>query len=273
MSGTSTPPPEVLRSIHASHRFGTARAVGALVLREMATTYGRSPGGYIWAILEPLAGITVMTFVFSLMLRTPPLGINFPIFYATGMLPFTMYIHITQRVQTAINYSRPLLAYPTVTFLDAILARFLLALVTKLLVSYILFAGICTLFETRTVLDLSAIALGFTMLAVLALGIGTLNCVLVSIIPLWDRLWGIAMAPLMILSCVFYTFDMVPASAQTYLWFNPMLHVIGQIRSGFYPGYDASYVSPTYVFLCGLVPMVLGLIFLRRWHRLILSRG
>ena len=32
-----------------ARRFRSARAVVALMLREMATTYGRSPGGYVWA--------------------------------------------------------------------------------------------------------------------------------------------------------------------------------------------------------------------------------
>ena len=35
------------------------RAVAALVLREMSTRYGRTPGGYLWAILEPL-GMIIM---------------------------------------------------------------------------------------------------------------------------------------------------------------------------------------------------------------------
>ena len=27
----------------------------------MGTTYGRSPGGYLWAILEPVAGIALLS--------------------------------------------------------------------------------------------------------------------------------------------------------------------------------------------------------------------
>lgn len=261
-----------LRPVQKQRKFGTFRAVFALILREMATTYGRSPGGYLWAILEPVAAIVMLTFVFSFMLRTPPLGTNFAIFYATGMLPFGLYQSLAGRVQGAINYSRPLLVYPSVTFVDAIAARFLLALLTSLIVSIIVFTGICTMYDTRTVIDFQAVALGYSMAAVLALGVGTLNCVLVSLIPLWDRLWGIVTVPLMILSCIFYTFDMIPKSVQAYLWYNPLVHVVGQVRSGFYPFYAADYVSPTYVFGFGLVPLCIGLIFLRRWHRVILNR-
>ena len=39
--------------------FASLRCVIALMLREMATTYGRSPGGYLWVMLEPIAGIAL----------------------------------------------------------------------------------------------------------------------------------------------------------------------------------------------------------------------
>jgi hypothetical protein len=47
------------------------RTITALILREMATTYGRSPGGYLWAVLEPVAGVALLSLVFSLALRNP----------------------------------------------------------------------------------------------------------------------------------------------------------------------------------------------------------
>ena len=78
------------------------RSVLALMLREMSTTYGRSPGGYIWAFAEPIGGILVMTLVFSLIARSPALGTNFPLFFATGMLPFLLYNATANNVSMAI---------------------------------------------------------------------------------------------------------------------------------------------------------------------------
>jgi len=251
--------------------FGTLRSVSALVLREMATSYGKSPGGYIWALLEPIAGIALMSLVFSVMVRSPPLGINFPIFYATGMLPFVLYQSVSGKMTAAIMFSRPLLVYPSVTFVDALIARFLLNFLTELLVSYIVFTGICLFFETRTSVDLPAILLGFSMAAALAIGIGTMNCFLVSMFPLWQRAWSILTTPLMIISCIFFTFDSVPEPFRSYLWYNPIIHIVGQMRSGFYVTYDAPYVSPLYIFGLGLVLTTLGLVFLRRYHRVILN--
>ncbi len=63
----------------------TGRAVMALILREMATSYGRSPGGYAWAVLEPLAGIALLTVVLSVAFHAPPLGSSFALFYIFGL--------------------------------------------------------------------------------------------------------------------------------------------------------------------------------------------
>ena len=121
----------------------------ALMLREMATTYGRSPLGYLWAILLPAAQIAVLAICFSIMMRSPPLGTNFVIFFATGMLPFRMWREMSGQLSTSITFSRQLLVYPSVTYLDAILARFLLNSLTNMLVFYVVIAGTILAFDTR----------------------------------------------------------------------------------------------------------------------------
>ncbi|WP_420861700.1 ABC transporter permease [Algirhabdus cladophorae] len=249
----------------------TLRVMFALMLREMATTYGKSPGGYIWAILEPVIGITLLTYIFSIGFKSPALGINFPIFYATGVVPFLMYMDISQKMAGSIQFSKPLLAYPAVTWGDAVLSRYVLNLLTQVLVGYIVISGILLLYETRTTLVVPQIALGCAMLAALAFGVGAMNCFLISMFPVWQRVWAIANRPLLFISCIFFTFESVPQPIRDYLWYNPMVHIIGMLRTAFYPNYDGQYVTPEYVFGVSLAMAVFGLVFLRRYNRDILE--
>ncbi len=251
-------------------QLASLRVILALILREMATTYGRSPIGYLWAVLEPIAGIAVLTAVFSAFVRTPPLGTNFAIFYATGMMPFLLYSDVSNKLLQALNFSRGLLVYPSVAFLDAVLARFILNTLTQVLVAYIVFSGIMLIFDTRVVLDLPAIALGFVMAALLAFGIGTMNCFLVGMFPSWQRVWAIVNRPLFLISCVFFLWETIPQPYRDWLWFNPLVHVVAQVRSGFYPYYEANYASVSYVFFIALTLSVSGILFLRRYYRYIL---
>lgn len=260
-------PQSRLRPLRHRRSVPTARSVLALALREMSVSYGRSPGGYLWAILEPVLGICLLTFLFSLAFRSPPLGVNFPLFYATGLVPFLFYMELSNKIAQSLKYSKHLLAYPAVCFLDAILARLFLNTVTLLLVGYVIFTGILLVFDTRSVFDPAAMALAYAMAVALALGIGTMNVVLVSMIPVWAQLWAIVNRPLFLISCIFFLYDGVPEPWRSYLWWNPLIHLVGQMRMAFYPSYDGAYLSPIYVFGLSLCLFAAGLVFLTRYHR------
>jgi len=244
----------------------------ALILREMSTRYGRTPGGYAWGILEPLAAILVLSLGFSLIIRTPALGSSFLLFYATGYLPFDMYQNLSNMVARAINFSKPLLQYPAVTWVDAVLARFLLNSLTSILVSAILLTGILTVTETQTVLSLPPIVTAMALAMILGLGVGVLNCVLIGLFPLWELTWSIITRPLFIASGIFFLYDTMPPLAQELLWYNPLVHITGLMRTGFYPTYTAAYVNEFYVLGVSLVLLAMGLILMGRYHRDILNR-
>lgn len=252
--------------------FASLRSIAALVLREMSTTYGRSPGGYLWAILEPVAGIAILSIIFSLGFRNPSLGTNFALFYATGLVPLVFFNTISARVGMAVLYSRQLLAYPSVTFLDAILARFLLNALTQVMVAYVIFAGILLVFDVRVILNFPAIAASMAMASALALGIGTLNCFLFIRFPVWQQVWAIVTRPLFLISCVFMLFDQIPSWARDWLWYNPIIHAVGMMRHGFYSTYHATYVSVTYVMGVSLVCGAAGLLLLYRHQYDLLER-
>lgn len=261
-----------LRSMRARPLIAMARSVMALILREMSVTHGRSPGGYAWMILEPVLGLALMSYIFSLGFRTPRLGTNFPIFFATGLLPFTMYGAVAANVAQSINFSKALLNYPRVTYVDAIVARAILVVVNQLLVSFILLVGITSVWETRTVFLIDRALLAYAMAISFGLGVGLMNCFLMTMFPLYQRIFGIAMRPLFLLSGVIFLYETLPHKAQQFLWFNPLMHVTGEMRGAFYLQYAADYVSPAYVFGVSLVLGVLGLVFLRRYHRDMLER-
>ena len=49
--------------------FQRLRVLFAMVVRETGTKFGRSYGGYLWAIAEPLGGILMLTLVASASAR------------------------------------------------------------------------------------------------------------------------------------------------------------------------------------------------------------
>lgn len=272
MSEISPHPRAPQRPPRQTRRFRMPRILMALMLREMATTYGRSAGGYLWAILEPVLGVVLLTVVFSMALATPGLGTNFPLFYATGFLPFAMFNDLTNKVASSIRYSRPFLAYPSVTFVDAMLARVILNTLTHVTVMFILIGGIFVLYQIPVVINLGEVVEAILMIVALSVAIGTMNCYLMSAFPVWERTWQILTRPLFLASGIFFLYDLMPAAAQDILIYNPLLHCISQLRRGIYPTYQASFTSPGYVFGVSAVLLVFGLLLLVRNHRNLLER-
>lgn len=261
-----------LRPKQSGPRFRMLRIVVALMLREMATTYGKSAGGYVWAIVEPILGIALLSLIFSLALSSPGIGSNFPLFYASGYLPFAMFNDISKKVAASIKFSKPFLAYPSVTFIDSMIARILLNVLTHIAITGIVLAGIFVVFRIDPMINLGAILQSLLLTALLAAGVGALNCYLCTAFPVWERIWNILTRPLFLMSGIFYAYAMMPPLAQDYLYFNPLIHTVGLMRSGLYPTYDDSYLFPEFVAAVGLICLLLGLALLERSYRKLLER-
>ena len=256
----ATPAPRAPNPVARPHR-----VITALVLREMVTTYGRSPGGWLWALIEPVAAIALLAFAFSLIFRDPPLGRDFALFYATGFLPYMLFHDLSAKIAGALRFSKPLFTFGRVRFLDALIARTLLNTLTHVAVSAIVLTALVTTSRTGALPDPGPIALAYALALALALGVGTLNCYLFAAFPAWERVWGIAMRPLFIVSGVVFLLEDVPDAYQPFLIANPLFHVTGLMRAGMYPNYDPLYPSVAYVLVLAAGLTLLGLLLLDRF--------
>ena len=239
------------------------RVIGALIQREMITRYGKSSLGYVWAVLEPLAVIALLSVIFSQIAHRPALGDSFVLFYATGYVAFHWFHDVSSVVARSVHVNRPLLMMPMVRPLDTILARFVLQVLTAFASATLIFAGALLFFARQVWFDLGSLLMALGLACLLGLGVGLVNCWLFAVSRSWEQIWGIISRPLFLISCVFFTFESLPGYARDVLWYNPIVHLVGHVRTGFYPIYDASHVSSVYVTSCACVLILLGLMATR----------
>lgn len=247
-------------------KYQTARVILALMLREMGSTYGKSPGGYLWAILSPLGTIVMMSIAFSLLVRSPALGKSFILFYATGFLPFTMFSTVSAKIGRAIRYSKPLLVYPRVTWIDSVIARFSLNVITECVVFCLIIAGIFVIADIHTSIEIVPIIAGLSMMASMGLGVGLFNCLLTGYFPIWGRVWEIISRPIMIASGIFFLPDDLSGPTRDILWWNPLVHGISSVREGFYPTYHSHFSTLSYGTFLSMILIAISLVFLRRGY-------
>ena len=62
-----------------------------LALREIKARYKQSFLGFFWVVLNPLLQMIILSVIFSQIIRTDSLGIPYPIYLYTGLLPWNFF--------------------------------------------------------------------------------------------------------------------------------------------------------------------------------------
>lgn len=218
----------------------------ALIVREMTTRYGNKFGGYMWAVLDPVLTIAILTTVFSAVAHMPPLGRSFTLFFATGYAAFYMYRSMSDQVSSAVEANRALLNYPVVMPYDTILGRIILQTVTLFVVNVLLF-GVLYLIVPFEQINIGPIMLASLIAISLGAGVGTANVVWFHLSSTYQQIWGIINRPAFLVSGVFFLPESVPPPFRDILMWNPLVHIVALFRTGFYPTYRADLVNLPYI--------------------------
>lgn len=264
--------PDLPQRVPVRRTYPMLRTIAALILRECTTRFARKPGGLLWVIFQPLLMIIVLAMAFELLARTPGAGTSFLLFKATGLLVLQMARQTAQDIGRSLNFSRALLMYPGVVWMDAILARFLLNGTLAILTTALIITGIVIYEDLTLIIDWGPIAQSIALALLFALSWGCLNAFLMERFDVWTIIWSVLNGPLVLVSGVVLLYENMPTFAQDILWYNPLLHITGLMREGVYSTYQPQYISIPYVLTCCLIPLVFGLLLLRRYHRELLAR-
>jgi capsular polysaccharide transport system permease protein len=235
------------------------RVVAALLIREMSSRFGRNPGGYLWALLDPISHVAFLSVIFMAISHTPPLGTSFPLFFATGYVGFQFYQALAGYLASSISGNRALMSYPAVAPIDTVFSRYLLQLITTALVAVIILGGIMLFTKHPAHIHLPHILSAIICASTIALGIGFANIVLFLRFPLYEKLFSMVMRPLLLVSGVFYLPEALPPAARDLVLLNPLSHIIMEFRMGFYPQYRALAYDAEYVAWFASICLVVGL--------------
>ncbi|MDO6591635.1 MULTISPECIES: ABC transporter permease [Rhodobacterales] len=243
------------------------RVILSLVLRETRATFGTSSFGYIWAVITPTASVAVLVILFSMVGRHAPFGASLALFFATGILTLQFFTETSGKLMTVFDANKALLTYPIIKDVDTILARAILISATYLVIMVIFYAGLILAGMAQFPASPGQLVLVFLSTALLGLGYGTVNAVIVSLWDTWIQIEKVLTRPLFFISGIFYVPSQLPTRAQDYLQWNPILHLVEWFRIGFYPNYSSSVLDKTYPVLVGTVLLLIGLAGERLFRR------
>jgi len=235
------------------------RVIFALLLREMRTRFGKTPLGFVWAVIEPLSFVAGMSYVFVLMHRPAPYGSSMPLFFATGMLPFYLFRRTVTRLIPVLDRNEALFGTPGIAPTDAFFARTLLELITYITVMVITFSGLILLLGVAEPDRIYIMGMAIALLTLFAFGFGITSCLISLAFPLYGRLMNMLLRVLMFCSAVFMPLESTPVFIRDWFVWNPVVHGIELFRSGYYMSYRCSPLDVGYLLSVGLALTLVGL--------------
>lgn len=201
--------------------------INELTAREIKRRYAGSSLGIIWSVLNPLLHMVVISLVFSTMFRRSIE--NFPIYYLTGQIFWTLFSTATQDAMTALSDNRSLLVRTRLPRQTFVLSRIYTALANF---GYTCIAYVMMLAVFRVRLSATVLLFPVAVLFMLAISTGVGYILSVAYIFFADVKWlySVFLTLWMYLSALFYPVSKLPEAMQNFIGYNPIYIVIAFAR-------------------------------------------
>jgi capsular polysaccharide transport system permease protein len=245
----------------------------AVFVRELNTRFGRYRLGYLWAILEPLAIVGVLSGVRMIFGRADIAGLPFPVFFASGIIPYLVFSHILNSSLHAVESNLGLFNYQRVKPFDVFVARALLELLIGLGTAAIIFPGLYYLGFTFVWNDVLQVTAVVVCLFLFSSGIGLALCI---VGPLWHeskKIVPVLIRPLFFVSGIFFPANALPEAIRGCALLNPLLHVSELIRGAMFVDYQSQEGSLFYVLCWAGASLFLGLCVYRIFKVKVVTSG
>lgn len=245
------------------------RVIGALLMREILTRYGRHNIGFLWLFAEPMLFTLGVTTLWSIAKATH--GSNLPIvaFAVTGYSSVLLWRNMPARCVGAVAPNAALMYHRNVKMIDIYASRILLeatGATISFIVLSVLFVSIGWMSPPD---DILKILTGWVMLAwfgaALALVIGTLS----ERSEVIEKLWHPMSYILFPLSGAAFMVDWLPSPAQKVILLLPMVHGVEILRDGYFGGMVRAHYDISYMALVCLCLTFIGLVQERKVSKMV----
>jgi capsular polysaccharide transport system permease protein len=262
-----------LRTVHKFREdFATQwRVVGALLIREIYTRFGREGLGFGWILIEPLIFAIPVLLVWSVVRNPYEHGVPMMPFLWSGYLPLLLFRHIGGRMLLFVRVNAGLLYHRQVTIFDIFLARFLLEVASNLaalVASFALFYGVGLVDFPR---DLPMFYLGYFYMIWWSGAVGLIIGGLSERTEWVEKIWSPYAYLYIFFSGFFVMADWLPDSIRDWALLQPSLQSYEMIRAGIFGNLVKTYGDPAYTTMALAVLTFIGLLLMRESRKYVVA--
>ena len=241
------------------------RVIGALLLRELLTRYGRNNIGFLWLFIEPMLFVAVVVAIRS-AIGLGGFRSNVPIvaFALTGYASMLLWRNMPGRCIGAHKSNIPLLYHRPVTILDVYISRVLLEIVAVTASFVALGVGFFAMGWLPAPEDSLQVLGGWLLLAWFGVGLGWTVGGLSEKTKVVGNLWPPFSYILIIFSGVFYLADSLPPRMREIMLYLPILNAVEFLREGWFGSLFHAHYHLNYVIVWNLLLTFSGLSLIRQ---------
>lgn len=239
-----------------------SRIIGALIMREMTTRYGRRGLGFAWVIGEPLIFCFGVLFLWTLTKPEYEHGIRVAPFVMTGYMSLILVRHFISFLASAIQANLGLMYHRQVAPIHLLFSRALLELGGATGAFVVVYGILLALNQVSLPHNYLLLYCGWLLLAWTALGFALLLAGLAMRYEIMERLVPVISYVLIPISGAFYMVSWLPASAREYVMLIPFVHGIEMIRSGVFGEFIPTFYNAPYALFVGAIMNIIGLLMI-----------
>jgi capsular polysaccharide transport system permease protein len=227
--------------------------VGALIMREIITRYGRHNIGFMWIFVEPMMFTLGVVSLYLLFNHHLP-GVSLVPFTVIGYSSVLLWRNTISRCGNAIEPNRALLHHRPVRVIDLFLARLILE-VAGTSIAFLILATFLVLAEVMPPPDdLLKMIVAWALLGWFAMCMGLLVGSLAAVADMVERVWHVCAYLFLPLSGAFFMVDWLPKTLQPWALLIPSVNCVELLRDGYFGAqvhahYELAYVSVVNVLL------------------------
>lgn len=200
-------------------------------------------------------------------------GLAFPIFFASGMLLYSIFSNIGQAMIGLVENNLSLMNYQRIKPIDPLIARAILEMIISaasmaIILGVFYWAGYTFTWNST----LGSIAI-FFLISAFSFGIGCIFAVVSLLFQEFKKIAPIVMRPMFFISGIFFSANSIPEHLQPYLLWNPVLHALELGRSTLFVEYYCKHASWAYLAGSSLISLALGLSLFRLYQKKLITSG
>ncbi|OSI27926.1 ABC transporter permease [Neisseria dumasiana] len=243
------------------------RVIGALLMREIITRYGRNNIGFLWLFVEPLLMTLLIVIAWKFLKADHLSSLNIVAFVLTGYPMAMMWRNASSRSIGAISANATLLYHRNVKILDTIFARVLLEVAGATVAQIAIMVVLVTLRWVAVPNDIFYMFLAWVLMGLFALSLGLIVCSIAFKFEVFGKLWSTLSLIMLPISGAFFFLSSLPYQIQSYFKWIPMVHGTEMFRQGYFGSAANTLENPWYLLLCNLVMLWIGLAMVAKFSK------